>query len=103
MTFEAGTGPTHRRRGLPDRALRSARLRASGLLLAATLWAGATAALGQGAEAPRGAAGPEPAAHVHGHASGLSVRSGATYTCVVHAMGASGTSAPSNEATIAVP
>ncbi|HEU4383979.1 MAG TPA: fibronectin type III domain-containing protein [Anaeromyxobacteraceae bacterium] len=33
----------------------------------------------------------------------LSVRSGTTYTYVVHAMNAGGTSAPSNEATIAVP
>lgn len=78
MTFEARTEPTHRRRGprLLDRALRSARLRASRLLLAATLWAGATAAWGQGAEAPRGAGGPEPAAHVHGHASGDGDRAG---------------------------
>ena len=33
----------------------------------------------------------------------LSVHSGATYTYTVHAMNAGGTSAPSNEATIAVP
>lgn len=33
----------------------------------------------------------------------LSVRSGATYTYVVHAMNAGGVSPPSNEATIAVP
>lgn len=73
MTFEAKTEPTHHRRGWhrPDRPLRSTgRRRACGLLLVATLWAGATAARAQEAEPPRAPEGPEPVAHLHGRASG---------------------------------
>lgn len=72
MTLEARTGSTHHRGELhhPDQSFRSTRrCRAGGLLLAASLWAGAAAAPAQAAEPAPGAGDPEPVAHVHGQGS----------------------------------